>query len=94
MSPLVRCWRAESAVSRLAAIESRRIDGASDPSTPSCAGDPTVARAESANRRMTNLVEKDCVSLWTTVRNEIAPAFDLREPLHRSRDKGRAVRFT
>jgi hypothetical protein len=33
---------------------------------PSCAGEPTeVARGESANRRMTNLVEKDSAASTT-----------------------------
>src|SRR5262249_42829826 len=71
----------------LAAIESRRIDGASDPRTPACAGDPTVAREreqkddEPRGARLRQLVD-NC-------ENQIARAFDLREPLHRSRDKGR-----
>jgi hypothetical protein len=59
MSPRVRNRGAESALCRLAAIESRGIDGASAPRTPQCAGEPPcVARDESANRRMTNLVEQ------------------------------------
>jgi hypothetical protein len=52
MSPRVRNRGAESALCRLAAIESRGIDGASAPRTPQCAGEPPcVARDESAKQK-------------------------------------------
>jgi len=59
MFPLVPRKRAESARTGLAAIESRWIDGASDPRTPSMRRRTFMYRHnESANRRMTNLVEQ------------------------------------